>query len=98
MPAVRLRPWELGDDEPTRVLLLLDAEIARSVLAEDPGLEVVERRENGDIVVALAARNRTSLRNFVLTQLDRAEILEPPEFRDDMVRWLGGFTTAGVDR
>ena len=98
VPAVRLRPWELGDDEPTHVLVLLDAEIARSVLAEDPGLEVAERRENGDVVVALAARSRTSLRNFVLTQLDRAEILEPAEFRDDLVRWLDGFTTAGAQR
>ncbi len=95
---VRLRPWELGDDEPTRVLVLLDAEIARSVLAEDPGLEVAERRDDGDVVVALAARNRTSLRNFVLTQLDRAEILEPQEFRDDMVRWLDGFTATGASR
>jgi proteasome accessory factor B len=99
VPAVRLRPWELGDDEPTTVLVLLDADIARSVLAEDPGLEVAERRDDGAVVVALTTRSRTSLRNFVLTQLDRAEILEPAEFRDDMVRWLDGFTAAeGADR
>ena len=94
VPAVRLRPWELGSDEPTRVLVLLDADIARSVLAEDPGIEVDERRPDGSVVVALHTRSRTSLRNFVLTLLDRAEILEPQELRDDMVAWLDGFATA----
>lgn len=91
VPAVRLRPWELGSDEPTRVLVRIDEAVARSVLAEDPGLEVAERLDDGSVVVALQSRSAVSLRNFVLTLLDRAEILEPVEVRDDLVAWLQGF-------
>ena len=37
---VRLRPWELGPGDPVAAQVLLDADIARSVLNEDPGLQV----------------------------------------------------------
>ena len=32
------RPWELGPGDPVAAQVLLDADIARSVLNEDPGL------------------------------------------------------------
>jgi proteasome accessory factor B len=85
---VRLRPWELGPGEPVAAQVLLDADIARSVLNEDPGLEVVERREDGSVVIELAVRSRVALRSFVLTLLDRAELLGPDDLRSDLVDWL----------
>ena len=57
--------------------MLLDADIARSVLNEDPGLDVVERRDDGSLVIELTVRNPVALRSFVLSQLDRAELLSP---------------------
>jgi proteasome accessory factor B len=85
---VRLRPWELGPGAPVTAQVLLDADIARSVLNEDPGLHVAERRDDGSVVIELAVRNRVALRNYVLTLLDRAELLGPAELRSELVEWL----------
>jgi predicted DNA-binding transcriptional regulator YafY len=53
------------------------------------GMEaVVERPDDGSVVVELPVTNRESFRSFVLTFLDHAEVLEPVELRDDMVGWL----------
>lgn len=93
---VRLRPWELGEGAAVDADLLLDADIARSVLNEDPGLDVVERRDDGAVVVRLTVRNRDALRNFVLTLLDRAELLGPPELRDDLLVWLRSMAGTGT--
>ncbi len=90
VPGVRLRPWELGNEEPVTAQVLLDADIARSVLNDDPTLTVAERRDDGSVVIELQVRNSVSLRNFVLTLLDRAELLGPPALRDDLVAWLRG--------
>jgi predicted DNA-binding transcriptional regulator YafY len=42
------------------------------------------------MVVTEQVRDIAAFRSFVLTFLDGAEILEPPEVRDDMVAWLEG--------
>lgn len=88
VPAVRLRPWELGEGPEQRALVLLDAEIARSVLNEDPGLGVHERRDDGSVVVELAVRNTDALHSFVLSLLDRAELLSPAPLRQELVARL----------
>lgn len=88
---VQLRPWELGEGEATPCRVLLDPGIARSVLVEHPDLEVVEREDDGSVVVQLAVRNRPGLRNFLMTMLDRAEVLDPPELREEITSWLEGF-------
>lgn len=85
---VRLRPWELGPGDPVAAQVLLDADIARSVLNEDPGLQVVERHDDGAVVIELAVRNPVALQSFVLTLLDRAELLGPAELRADLVAHL----------
>ena len=89
---VQLRPWEIGEGEPTPCRLLLDPGVAKSVLVEHPDLTVVERRDAGSVVVELAVRNRVALRSFVLTMLDHAEVLEPRELRAEVVEWLRAFT------
>ncbi len=91
VPAVRLRPWELGEGEPVTATVALDAAIARSVLNEDPGLQVAQRHDDGSVVIELAVRNPEALRNFVLTLLDRGELLGPEDLRADLVRWLERF-------
>lgn len=91
LPGVRLRPWELGDRDAVRAHVMLDEAIARTVLAEDPGLDVVERRGDGAVVVGLDVRNPSGLRSFVLSHLDRAELLDPPEMRAELVEWLQAF-------
>ncbi len=46
------------------------------------------RTPDGSVVVELPVTNRAAFRSFVLSFLEHAEILEPPELRDDLVAWL----------
>ena len=50
---------------------------------------------DGSVVVELPVTNRAAFRSFVLSFLEHAEILDPPELRDDLVAWLvSGVTSA----
>jgi len=91
IPGVVLRPWELGDGEAVPTRIRIDRELARAVLADDPTLQVVDSLDDGAVVVELAVRSPGGLRNFVLTMLDRAEILSPPELRAELVDWVHAF-------
>jgi proteasome accessory factor B len=88
LPEVRLRPWELGESEPVVAHVLLEETVAGPVLAEDPELVVTERGADGSVVVELQVRSTAGLRSFVLSHLDRAELLDPPALRQDLVDWL----------
>lgn len=88
---VRLRPWEYGSGSSRTATLLLDPEVAPAVLTDDPELPVLERRDDGSVVVELEVRDPVALRNFVLSLLDRAELLGPPELRAELVSWLESF-------
>jgi predicted DNA-binding transcriptional regulator YafY len=48
----------------------------------------VQQNEEDAVVVELPVTNRAAFRTFVLSFLDHAEILEPPELREDLVTWL----------
>jgi predicted DNA-binding transcriptional regulator YafY len=56
---------------------------------------VVSEGEDGSMVVALEIRNRAAARGFLVSLLDRAEVLEPPELRRELIAWLERF---GADR
>ena len=77
-----------GDDEPIRAQVLVDASHAAWVVDELGAPAVVERRADGSVVVALDVVNREAFRSFVLGLLEHAEVLAPPELRDDIVAWL----------
>ena len=57
---------------------------------------MLERRDDGAVVVALEVVNRAAFRTWVLELLDHAEVLAPPELRHEMVTWLGAIATAHV--
>jgi proteasome accessory factor B len=83
-----LRGWELGDEEPVRARVRIDAvqaAHARHLLG------AVEESDDGGVVAELEVRNPEAFRSFVLSFLDHAEILEPPELRDEMIEWLESF-------
>ena len=79
-------PWEVGDEEPVDVRVLVDADQA-AFAVDNAGVEP-ERRANGSVVLTLRATNRSALRSWVLGFLDHAEILDPPEERAAVVAWL----------
>ena len=49
---------------------------------------VVERFEDGSILVVEQVRNFESFRSFLLTLLDGAELVGPAHLRHEMIAWL----------
>lgn len=86
-PGMAQGAWELGDEEPVRAVVRIDGPQARWVV-HHVGPDHVLSDEPDAVVVELPVTNRSALRSFVLSFLEHAEILEPPELRDDMVAWL----------
>ena len=92
--ALRDEPWRFGDEEPVEALVLVAPTQAGWVEADLGGQAVVERREDGAVVVRMAVTNRDAFRSYVLGLLDHAEVLAPPELRADMVGWLSALSGA----
>jgi len=80
--------WELGADEPVTARVRVDAEqvpTARRQLGPDvPAIEEAD----GSVVFEVPVVNYDAFRTFLLGFLDRAELLEPTQWRADVVSWL----------
>ena len=80
--------WELGDDEPVMTKVRIDpdqVESARRQLgpAIDPTVE-----PDGSAVFEVPVVNFPAFRSFLFGFLHRAELLEPPEWRHQIIGWL----------
>lgn len=87
-PGLRLEAWRFGDDEPVVAEVLVDAERAvwaRRQLGDDT---VAEQRADGSLVFRVPVVNREAFRSVVLELLEHAEVLRPPELRQDVISWL----------
>jgi proteasome accessory factor B len=80
--------WELGAEPPVRARLRIDGPQASWAVQHVGPDHVVEEDADGSVVVELPVTNRAAFRSFVLSFLEHAEILEPPELRDELVAWL----------
>jgi predicted DNA-binding transcriptional regulator YafY len=80
--------WQLGDEDEVRAKLLVDAPQADWAVAQVGEDAVVERHPDGSVVLSLSVNNREGFRSFVLGFLDHAEVLGPPELREDLVAYL----------
>jgi proteasome accessory factor B len=88
VPGGALEPWQIGEEEAVEAQVLVDAAQAPWIVQHlGPG-SVAEERADGSVVVTMTVTNRDSFRSFVLTFLDHAEVIGPPELRDDLVEWL----------
>jgi predicted DNA-binding transcriptional regulator YafY len=85
-------PWQLGEGEPIHARLAVDASQAPWVVDHLGESAVVDQRDDGSVIVELAVTNRGSFRSFVLTFLDHAEVVAPPELRRDVIEWLRRIT------
>ena len=81
-------PWQMGDGAAVEGRLLVDGDQASWAIAHVGPSAVEERRDDGSVVLAVPVTNREAFRSFVLGFLDHAEVLGPPELRDDIVAWL----------
>ncbi len=87
VPGRSLGAWELGAEDPVRAVVRVDGPQARWVV-QHVGPDHVVADEDDGVVVELPVTNRAAFRSFVLSFLEHAEVLEPPELRDDLQAWL----------
>lgn len=81
-------PWEIGAEEQTMAKLLVDQPQVESA-ARQLGPEVVaEPQQDGSVIFTVPVAKYDAFRTFVLGFLHHAEVLEPAEWRQDIVSWL----------
>jgi proteasome accessory factor B len=80
--------WLLGGEEEVVARVRIDAEQARWAVQHVGPDHVVADEADGGVVIELPVTNRDAFRSFVLGFLDHAEVLAPPELRDEVVGWL----------
>lgn len=81
------KPWELGAEEPVVATVRIEgpgAQWARQHLGADKVTEVGE----GVVEAKLPVTQRAAFRTFVLSFLEHAEVVDPPELRAEIVEWL----------
>lgn len=88
VPGGRLEAWQLGEGTPIEARILVDAEQAPWAVQHLGPEAVVEERPDGAVVLAMTVTAVENFRSFLLGFLDHAEVLEPPELRDDVITWL----------
>jgi predicted DNA-binding transcriptional regulator YafY len=87
-------PWQTeGEDHITTRVRVDKLEGAR--VAEEVGLDKVELTEpDGAVVLRLRVASFATIRSWLLGLLDHAEVLDPPQFRIEVVEWLQGVVRA----
>lgn len=80
--------WELGAEESVRARVRIDGPQAGWAVQHVGPDHVVQEDSGGSVVVELPVTNRAAFRSFVLSFLEHAEVLEPPELRDELIAWL----------
>jgi proteasome accessory factor B len=82
------RPWTFGDGPPTTSRVRVDAEQAtwcRRYLGDDA---VFHDAPDGSTEFTIEVRNWPAFRGFLLSLLEHAELIEPAEWRTDVIEWL----------
>lgn len=83
-----LQAWEFGTDQVVTARLLVDeshAAAAARFLGPDVGAQL---RDDGGMIFEVPVARAEAFRTFALGFLEHAEILEPVEWRKEMVDWL----------
>lgn len=87
-PGIRFDPWRHGDDAPVTAVVRIDASQAALSRGHVGEAALWTDLPDGSATVEMDVTNRRAFRTFVLGFLEHAEILSPPELRDDLVEWL----------
>ncbi len=91
-------PWRFGEGDATDVDVRIDAVEAARVVGELGPSAVVERAEDGSVVVRLPVTDMHALVLWVLDLLDHAEVLGPATARTAVVERLSGLLGSGGGR
>lgn len=71
-----------------RALVRIDGGVAPTVLRDLGDAAVVAQHDDGSIDVQVPCANRVAFRTWLFAMVDRAEVLSPPEVREQVVSWL----------
>jgi proteasome accessory factor C len=91
-PALPDEPWDAEGADLIEMRIRVDALEARRVADEVGADKVVEHLDDGSVELALRVPSFPSIRSWVLGLADRATVLEPAAFRDELVDWLTALT------
>ncbi|HLX87962.1 MAG TPA: WYL domain-containing protein [Acidimicrobiales bacterium] len=81
-------PWQIGEGAPVSVDILAEDEVA-AVVEQQMGTDhVIERRDDGSVVLRIDVTNVGALRSWLLELGEHLEVLGPPEVRTEMIEWL----------
>ncbi len=89
------QPWAYGDGETVTAVLRVDPDQvrwAREQLGDDA---VTAVHDDGSTTFSVPVTSWPAFRSFVLSFLDHAELLGPPELRADLVTWLQDLEAGG---
>ncbi|HEY8216201.1 MAG TPA: WYL domain-containing transcriptional regulator [Acidimicrobiia bacterium] len=93
---VRDDPLAYGDAAPETATVLVAASRAPLVVDELGEDAVIERHDDGSVLVELHVVNREAFRTWVLGLLEHAEVVAPPGLRADLVGWLEAVEAANA--
>jgi predicted DNA-binding transcriptional regulator YafY len=90
-------PKQIGDaaDERVEALVRIDALRAAAVERELGADRVVERGDDGSVLVSVPAGNTTAFRSWVLGLLEHAVVESPPALRRQVIDWLAAVAASG---
>jgi proteasome accessory factor B len=91
-PAEPDQPWDYGEGEAVTAVLRVDGDQARWALDQLGPDRVVSTDADGTATFAVPVTSWPAFRSFVLSFLDHAELLEPPDLRADLVAWVRRLT------
>jgi proteasome accessory factor C len=81
-------PWRPEGEDHVVMRIRVDAMEGPRV-AEEVGVDKIEsRHDDGTVVLRLSVSGFSAIRSWVLGLMGHAEILDPPEFRSELVAWL----------
>lgn len=92
-----VEPWRAADDDAEHVLLRVDAIEGPRVAAEVGEAAVLQRHEDGSVLLELGVSSFDVLRSWVLGLLDHAEVVGPPAAREAIVQWLDATLAATLE-
>ncbi|MDG2023854.1 MAG: WYL domain-containing protein [Actinomycetota bacterium] len=81
-----------GPDQGILARVLVDAVLARQVERDRGG--VIERRDDGSVVVEVDVRSPGAFRSWLFGMRDHAVVLSPPQIVEDVISWLRALARA----
>ena len=97
VPGLQLDPWVLGGaSDPVTATVWFDPAVRATVRSQFTD-EAIQRDDDEGLIVAVDVTNRVGFRSWLVTFLDRAEILEPADLRQEIVHWLETVAAGGME-